>query len=142
MRVIVVTPIKINKAPFERDRIIDIEDEAIAEQLLASRAVRRIQTVAEIEHGDIVRVPISAGVIQTVEGVVPTSKPIAEQTFEQWCSGGGDPRNYPPSGYLPQDTAAWRAYQVVTTTQTMGREMQPQRAVSNPGFHPVVREMQ
>ncbi len=134
MRVVVVHPVKINKIPYTRDMVIDIEDEKIAKQLVSGGAVRQLQMPAEIE---VVKVPVQASEPQ------PTADEInktADQSFEQWVNGGNEPRDYPPRGFMPQDTPAWRAYQVSTTAPSMAKESVPQR-VSNQGFMPTIRTL-
>jgi hypothetical protein len=133
MRVVVVHPVKINKVPYARDMVIDIEDEKIATQLMSGGAVRQLQMPAEIE---IVKVPVASDVVPTADEI---SK-MADQSFEQWVNGGNEPRDYPPRGFTAQDTPAWRAYQV-SLSASMAKESVPQRAMGNPGFMPTIRPL-
>lgn len=129
MRVVVVHPVKIDKVLYGRDRVIEIENEKIASDLLRGGAVRQLQMAADVE---VVRVPM----------VAPAEAPpenVADQTFEQWVESGQDARDYPPRGFVAQDTPAWRAYKVSVSTPSMAQESVPTRVLSNPGFVPTVR---
>jgi hypothetical protein len=123
--------VKINKVPYGRDMVIDIEDEKIAVQLMSGGAVRPLQMPAEME---VVKVPLAPE-----PAAADPNVQVAAQSFEDWVTSGQDARDYPPRGFVAQDTPAYRAYKVSVSVPTMASEAVPQRVLSNPGFVPTIR---